>query len=70
MPVTFDGEPPTPGTVIKARGRDVGELRSVAADVGFAVIRIDKLKESLERGDILSADGVTVAPIKPAWANF
>ncbi len=70
MPVTFEGEAPACGSVIKAGSRDIGDLRSVGEHGGFAVLRIDKLKESTERGETLSADDVPVTAIKPGWFNF
>lgn len=69
LPVTFEGAAPTPGAVIKAGERDIGDLRTANGDGGFAVLRLDKLDESVERGDMLSADDVPVTPIKPAWAK-
>ncbi len=70
MPVTFDGGEPEPGSVIKAGGRDIGDLRASTGDGGFAVLRLDKLQESAERGDSLLAGDVKVTAIKPAWVNF
>ncbi len=67
MPVTFEGEAPAPGTAIKAGARDIGDLRSVGEHGGFAVLRLDKLKESTEA---LTADDVAVNVIKPDWVNF
>jgi hypothetical protein len=70
MPVTFEGGRPEPGAAIKAGARDIGDLRTASADGGFAVLRLDKLEESVERGERLCANDVAVTPIKPAWVNF
>lgn len=70
IPVTFDGHPPAPGSAIKAGGRDLGDLRSVSDQGGFAVLRLDKLEASLAQGETLQAEGVEVSPIKPEWVNF
>ncbi|MGI9498427.1 MAG: YgfZ/GcvT domain-containing protein [Geminicoccaceae bacterium] len=70
MPVTFEDGSPTPGSAVKAGSRDIGDLRSTTDHGGFAVLRVDKLAESTERGETLSADGVSVTPVKPAWVNF
>ena len=70
LPVTFEGETPEPGSAIKAGSRDIGELRAAAGEGGFAVLRLDKLEESTERGETLSADAAKVTPIKPDWANL
>ncbi|MEZ5931272.1 MAG: folate-binding protein [Alphaproteobacteria bacterium] len=70
LPVTFEGATPEPGAVVKAGARDIGDLRTAHGDRGFAVLRLDKLEESVERGETLSADEVPVTPIKPTWVNF
>lgn len=70
MPVTFEGGEPEPGSVIKAGGRDIGDLRASTGDGGFAVLRLDKLEESVKRGDPLLVGDVKVIPIKPTWVNF
>jgi folate-binding protein YgfZ len=70
MPVTFEGGTPTPGAPIKAGSRDIGELRSATDRGGFAVLRLDKLKDSVGRGETLSVEDVVVRPIKPEWVNF
>ena len=70
MPVTFDRGAPSPGAVVKAGGRSIGELRAHNEAGGFAVLRIDKLKESVEQGETLSADDLPIAAIKPDWVNF
>ena len=70
MPVTFEGGEPAPGSVIKAGTRDIGDLRAAIGEGGFAVLRLDKLQESTERGDALLAGDVKVTPIKPDWVNF
>jgi folate-binding protein YgfZ len=70
MPVSFDSGKPEPGSAIKAGDRHIGDLRTSTGVGGFAVLRLDKLEESTERGDTLSADDVIVTPIKPSWVNF
>ncbi len=70
MPVTFEGGEPEPGSVIKAGGRDIGDLRASNSEGGFAVLRLDKLEESVQRGDPLLAGDVKVTPVKPTWVNF
>ncbi len=70
MPVAFEGDAPSPGAVIEAGGRSVGEMRSAGEGGGFAVLRLDKLAESQERGETLQAENVAITPIKPGWVNF
>lgn len=66
IPVSIDGTTPLPGETIKQDGKSVGELRSIAGDLGMALIRLEALANdaSLTVGDSL------VVPIKPDWANF
>ena len=70
VPVTFEGGEPEPGSVIKAGGRDIGDLRASNSEGGFAVLRLDKLEESVKRGDPLLVGDVKVTPVKPAWVNY
>lgn len=70
MPVSFEGGAPDAGAVIRAGSRDIGDLRSAGEHGGFAVLRLDKLAESAERGETLSADDVALSVNKPDWVNF
>jgi len=70
MPLTFEGASPAPGTQIKAGSRDIGELRAATENGGFAVLRLDKLEESVKQGETLRADETVATPVKPAWVNF
>ncbi|MGI9421170.1 MAG: YgfZ/GcvT domain-containing protein [Geminicoccaceae bacterium] len=69
LPVTFEGDAPAPGSPIKAGSRDIGELRAATGGGGFAVLRLDKLADSIERGEPLSVDETIVTANKPPWAN-
>jgi folate-binding protein YgfZ len=56
---------PTPGTVIMAGEKNIGELTSVTGHNGFALIRLDRLEGA---GDgALTAAGVDLRMAKPAW---
>jgi tRNA-modifying protein YgfZ len=70
MPITFEGVPPAPGSVIKAGDREIGEVRSADNGRGLALLRLDRLADVTEQGGDLTADGTTVIPAKPAWVNF
>ena len=39
MPVEFDGETPSTGTLVSLSGKDAGEIRSVQGNVGLALLR-------------------------------
>ena len=66
MPVLIEGDTPAPGTEIIQNGKNVGELRSTAGDIGMALIRL----EALESDSRLTVGQATVCPQKPGWANF
>ena len=64
VPVEIEGPVPAPGTPVTRDGKDVGTLRSSAAGLGLALLRLDAL------GDDLTAGEARLTPRKPAWANF
>lgn len=70
MPIAFEGTPPSAGTTIKAGDREIGEVRSAENGFGLALLRLDRLADVEAEGLALYADGVTVRPEKPVWANF
>jgi hypothetical protein len=62
VPVSINGPPPAPGTIVYADGRDVGEVRSSRDGRGLALLRIDALgNRRLRAGDAV------VAPETPDW---
>ena len=66
VPVAIDGPAPTPGTVVTADGRDVGEMRSSNGGRGLALLRTDAV---VEKKRLMAGDAVIV-PTKPAWMHF
>jgi len=66
VPVAIDGPAPDPGTPLKAGDREVGEMRSSTETIGLALVRLD----AIEAGDAFAAEGATVTPRKPDWADF
>jgi len=65
LPVTIEGPPPPPGTVLSLDGREAGEMRSCAGEVGLAVIRLDSLD-----GGPLSAGETRLTPKIPDWVKL
>jgi folate-binding protein YgfZ len=61
---------PAAGTPITADGRALGELASVSGTSGLARVRVDRVKEALDAGTPLRADGVIVSLAIPDWARF
>jgi folate-binding protein YgfZ len=61
---------PAPGAEITAGRRAVGTLGSVSGNDGLAIVRIDRVKDALDRGEPIMAGDVPVALSIPQWAKF
>ena len=70
MPVTIEGLTPGPGTPVMAGAQEAGEMRSARADLGLALLRLDKIEEARAAGIPLVAGNARLTPRKPAWAKF
>jgi tRNA-modifying protein YgfZ len=70
VPVTFDGFAPEPGTPVSAGDKTVGTLGSAAQGRGLAMLRLDRTADALAAGERLTAGGVEMRLVKPAWAQF
>jgi len=70
VPVTYQDFAPEAGTPVSAGEKPVGTLGSSAQGRGIAMLRLDRLADALAAGTPLSAGGVEIKPVKPAWARF
>jgi folate-binding protein YgfZ len=70
LPVTIKGPLPAPGAPLMAGEREVASMRSGQGDRGLALVRLDRLAEAGGLGLSLAADGATVTPAMPDWAEF
>ena len=61
---------PAPGTEIVSDGRPIGVLGSTADGKGLAILRIDRVKDALDAGTAIEADGVPMSVAIPDWATF
>ena len=50
VPVQIDGTVPAIGAPLIENGREVGEMRSSAGDMGLALLRLDRVREGREIG--------------------
>lgn len=66
LPVTIDGPTPEAGETFEADGREAGEMRTSAGDVGLALIRLDKLED----GVTFTCGDATLTPNVPDWVVF
>ena len=67
VPITIDGTMPSAGTPIILNGKEVGEVRSGRSGRALALMRLEYLNNP-DAG--FTADGTTILPYKPAWAEF
>jgi tRNA-modifying protein YgfZ len=68
--VTFDSFAPDAGTPVSAGKKSVGTLGSTAQGRGLAMLRLDRVADAIEARERLTAGGVELQAIKPAWARF
>lgn len=61
---------PAPGAEITAAGRAIGSLGSTSGNDGIAIVRIDRVKNAIDRGEPILADGVPIRLTIPRWATF
>ena len=66
MPVAISGPLPPPGTVIRADGHEVGEMRSSRDGHGLALLRIDAALDAAP----LTAGEAIVTPERPPWMRL
>jgi folate-binding protein YgfZ len=66
LPVSIEGEAPSPGTIVEMDGKEVGELRSGSGKRALALLQL----EAVRSGAALSADGQRVTPEFPAWLQL
>ncbi len=66
MPVKIDGPVPTPGTIVTADGREVGEMRSSREGLGLAFLRIKPVVEDQP----LKAGEAIITATKPGWMRL
>ncbi len=70
VPVESEAPLPAPGTNIEAGGVPIGSLGSVSGSAGLALVRLDRIEDAVARGQTLTADGVSLAVRRPAFARF
>jgi folate-binding protein YgfZ len=66
VPVEINGAAPSPGTIVTADGREIGEMRSSRDRLGLALLRIEPV---VEGRDLMAGDTNLIAS-KPSWMRF
>ena len=64
LPVRVDGPLPASGTPVTRGGKDAGEMRSGAGNLGLALLRLDQLAATEEA---LLAGEAVLTPAPPRW---
>lgn len=70
VPVKSACDLPPPGTEIRAGTVAIGALGSTAGAVGLATVRLDRAAEAHAKGEALTAAGIEISLVRPAWAPF
>lgn len=70
MLVSAQTDLPPSGTDVRANDRTIGTLGSAVGSHGLAIMRIDRVKDALDAGHAITADGATVTLSIPPWARY
>jgi folate-binding protein YgfZ len=68
LPVQFHGAPLPVGTPLLIDDKEVGEVRAIQGDLGFALLRLEHLDAILAKG--IDTDGTHVTATRPAWVKL
>ena len=70
MPVRIEGDAPEAGEALAFNGKNAGEMRGNAGDIGLALVRLDAWRAARDTGAPLEAGDARLWPEKPEWARF
>jgi folate-binding protein YgfZ len=70
VPIVYDDASPMQGIPVMAGERQIGVLGSTAQGRGLALLRLDRVADALASTTPLTAGGITIRAVKPAWATF
>ncbi len=70
VPVTYGELTPMAGLPVMAGDKEIGMLGSSTKGRGLALLRLDRAADALAQGTVLTAGGIPIQPVKPAWATF
>lgn len=66
-PLLFDAAAPPPGTPVTAGAATLGEVRTSLEGRALALIRLDRAREALDKGETLAAAGLAARLDPPLW---
>lgn len=70
VPIVYDDYAPISGIPVMAGDKEIGMLGSTAKGHGMALLRLDRVAEAQAAGTPLTAGGIEIRAVKPAWAAF
>jgi folate-binding protein YgfZ len=70
LPVRYDEFAPEAGVVVKVGDVEVGTMGSSAQGRGLAMLHLGRIGDALAAGRPIISGGITLHPVKPAWARF
>ena len=70
LPVTFADFGPEAGVAVRVGEMEVGTMGSSARGRGLAMLHLGRIGDALAAGRPIVAGGITLHPVKPAWARF
>jgi hypothetical protein len=70
VPIVYDDFSPAPGLPVMAGEKQIGTLGSTARGRGLALLRLDRIADAAAAGTQLTAGGIAIRAVKPAWATF
>lgn len=59
-----------PGADVTADGPALGSVGSVAGETGLAMLRLDRVRQALDRGAAITAGSAEIVVELPPWARF
>jgi len=69
--VMVESRQPLPSNAaITAGATEIGRIGSVSGSHGLALVRLDRAAEAQTQGRQLTAAGIAISILKPAWAQF
>ncbi len=68
--VSAENTLPATGTEITAGGKPIGVLGTVNGTQGLAIIRTDRAADAMASGNAMTAEGVTLSVVLPAWSGL
>jgi folate-binding protein YgfZ len=70
VPVSYGELTPMAGLPVMAGDKEIGMLGSSTKGRGLALLRLDRAADAFGQGIVLTAGGIPIQPVKPAWATF